>query len=114
LNQINALLLKSDKAIIEKKFIDYELQLYLGKANMENSTRDIVLTRKLYEWTLQALNKKNLSTIIITQKALPDSTSNTPKACLIGGLLVILFWCCFLAVLYFIKRYSQYLKLLYQ
>ncbi len=111
--KMSALLKETDKSVTGKKLIDFERLLYLDRMSIESSVKDLVMMRNIYEWTLQTLTHKKISTITITQKALADTASNTAKSCLMGVGIVLLFWSFFLTAIYGYKKYKNYLKLLF-
>jgi len=114
ISKMNRTISRMDKSTLENTQAFAIQRAFMEQAGaLRMSTQDLLKARKLYEWTLQSLDKDNMPTLTVIQKALPDEHDVVIKAVLYSFLCTITFFIISIVILYFLHVYKPYLEELF-
>jgi hypothetical protein len=81
--------------------------------DLKSSTDDLKRQRKMYRWSVEALESKNLPSVTPIQKALPDTTNIVRTALFFATMASICAFFVSILAVYFLERYASYIKVLF-
>lgn len=104
MNVLKGMRQKSEAA--GKPLSEIEFSLYTAAAKIEDMTTQLVMAKSLYSSALAAQKSKNLPSLVVIRRALPETSSNKIYLVLFSGLAGLLVCVVMILLMYFYFTYK--------